>query len=598
MTTRTFSAAEAFADFFQSKKIKAALEALAKRMLEGHVCLNLQDEDWAQEQNVDLDSLTEDLMSNELVGDGHSTSPFVLHQGRLYTHRNFSYETKFIQKILALCTGEDVAERILRLNEMKGLMGKLFAQKEQSQLQTIDWQQIACICSFIHRFSIITGGPGTGKTTTVSKLLMLFLAENPQYKIALAAPTGKAASRMKESLLQSLERAPEDISSETIETIKSLEASTIHRLLGYKYNSIHFKHNAENPLDADIIIIDESSMIDMAMFKKLCDAIDPKRSRLILLGDRNQLASVEAGSVFGDLCANVQIINRFDEQLVEVLKDFTSEPNALPRLDLSHPLAHHIVELKVSRRFDQHQGIGKFSKAILENNVEEIRDFLDQENEEQIAISTDLSNDEIERFLRLQIDAYASENDIETALTQINKYKVICATRKGKRGVESLNALADQYLRKKTAVPTNTPHYPNQLIMITENQPDLGLFNGDIGLLRFQKNDFKEQQLFAFFPSSEKGFLQISPARISAWEPAFAITIHKSQGSEFDEVMVFLPDNQGAALLTRELVYTAITRAKHKAHLIADEDTLLQAAAAEVQRISGIRDRIAKAHSD
>lgn len=586
-----FSPTQVFADFFQEKNIKSSLEVLAQKMLEGHVCLDLQSKDAAHQFSDQ--NLIQELEQSALVGDGLQPTPFVLHQGKLYTHRNFSYESSFIQKIIALCNQEDLALRIEKLSEMKSLVDSLFSVEDKSPPNRIDWQKIACLCSFLHRFSIITGGPGTGKTTTVSKLLMLFLSENPNYKVVMAAPTGKAASRMRESLIHSLSFAPERISPAIIDIIKSLESSTLHRLLGYRKDSIHFTHGIDKPLNADIIIIDESSMIDMSLFKKLCDAIDPKRSRLILLGDRNQLASVESGSVFGDLCADTRVINRFDEQLTAVLSQFGIHMDAARHPSIKHPLTHHIVELQESRRFNSQRGIGKFSKAILEHNEAEIRAFFDSENEEEISIFTGNSKEKIETFLRTQIEAYAAEKNIETALSRINQYKVICATRKGKYGVESLNALAEEYLKSRTELVASSPLYENQLIMVTQNQPELGIYNGDIGLIRYPTNESDAEQLAAFFPSSEQPYLQISPARITQWEPAFAITIHKSQGSEFEEVMICLPSDEGTMLLTRELIYTAITRAKHRALLIAEEDVLLQAAGNEVQRISGIRDRIA-----
>lgn len=599
MLDTVVSPAQAFAHFFEDEKIRPAVSALTQRMLNGHVCLDLNQHEWLEQEGIDIKEITSALEQSVWVAkDDQDIKPFVLYNNRLYTHRNFTYETIFLESIRQFIRYESIQSQVEALmNYKEVILRTLFPHNGE---ESTNWQLVACVCSFIHRFSMITGGPGTGKTTTVSRLLMLYLLQNPEYTIRLAAPTGKAASRMKESLGQSRYSLPEgqqDIPEELLHKLESLEASTIHSLLGYRRNSIHFKHHRERPIDADILVVDESSMIDIALFKKLLEAIDPQRTRLILLGDKNQLASVEAGSLFGDLCAGAGLLNQFNDNYRSLMKAMGTElPESKP--NVKHTLlTHHVVELQKSYRFSDSKGIGRFSKAIMNNDKELLRDFIHHRIvDEQIAIVSPEQTEVLENFVENLLQAYIHEEDVLKALQQINKYKIICATREGENGVYELNARVAQSLRNsdtKVAEYPSTTLFPNQVIMVNKNQPELGIYNGDIGLIREEEQDERgKRKLYAYFPSAEKGVLKILPARISEWESAFAITIHKSQGSEFDEVLICLPKKEGSQLLTRELVYTAVTRAKRKVILMGAEEIILKSAEREVQRISGIRERL------
>ena len=246
------------------------------------------------------DFSSDQLVNSNLVGKTkEDQKPFILHGNNLYITRYFNYETQIINGIRFLIQA-GAKNRKIRIKWLSNSSQfQKLVEKQEKKLERADWQLVATAMAFINNFSIITGGPGTGKTTTVAKILGLLYEEDPELVVKLAAPTGKAAMRMKESLITN-----DQISTELKGKINELKPFTLHRLLGPRRQSPYFKHNAENPIEADVIIVDEASMIDVALFSKLISAIGPE-TRLILLGDRNQLASVEAGSLLSDLCATV-----------------------------------------------------------------------------------------------------------------------------------------------------------------------------------------------------------------------------------------------------------------------------------------------------
>ncbi|HJT73676.1 MAG TPA: exodeoxyribonuclease V subunit alpha, partial [Chitinophaga sp.] len=439
------------------------------------------------------------------------------------------------------------------------------------------------ITGVLNNFTIITGGPGTGKTTTVARILAILYLLDPQLKVALAAPTGKAAARMAESLRNATLPVAEEIS----EKFKTLSPSTIHRLLKSKRDSPYFVHDATNPLNYDVVIVDECSMIDVALFAKLLDAIGPD-TRIILLGDKDQLASVEAGSLFGDLCQAQDTLNLFSAERIALINSFITNPGRqLPAsqvtTDTGHPLFQHLVELRRSHRFTGHKGIGKFSKAIIANNQEALQGFLIPGADEQVVINQEYSKELFEQFVT-GYSAFIVEKDIRAALQKMNDLRVLCAIRDGDEGLYAINRDIEKILHDKRLIRVNATFYENRPIILTRNYYEHGLFNGDTGIIRYDEDG----TLMAWFEDSNGDLKAVLPGYLTEAETVFAMTIHKSQGSEFREVLVILPRAADIPILTRELLYTGVTRAKQKVYVQATAGVLSQTAARFVERASGI----------
>lgn len=573
-----------FAQYFRSPAIAPYLYLLSQKNTEGSTCLDLSllDSEVKEGFPFDLnDYTTEVLFSNDLVGKSSQLDrPFILDNNRLYLQRYFQYEIHLIEKIKVLVDDADIASRIAQLEYIRKDLERLFPNTENAQT---DWQKIAAFFALINDFTIITGGPGTGKTTTVSKILELCLLLHPDASIVLAAPTGKAAARMAESL----RGAASHLREETKQKFENLKPSTIHRLLGTKKNSIYFKHNHTNPIPADIIVIDECSMIDIALFSKLIDAVC-KGTKLILLGDKDQLSSVEIGSLFGDLCKTVHHINHFSKERVLLLEDFFPEEK-IEKASKPDFLQNNIIELTESRRFDKNKGIGQLSTAIIENDQSRLDTLLKLEDPE-IRFDTTYSEEEWKKIAHAYKD-YILEDDTLKALQFLDKQRILCAVREGEWGTYRWNQKIENYLFSLNLIQLDDVFYENRPIMVTQNNYELGLYNGDIGILR--KKDDVMMAWFVDNENKETGLKAVLPGLISDMETVFAMTIHKSQGSEFDNVMIILaPSQKSSQLLTREILYTGITRAKKLVVLSADVTTIKEIAEKQVQRSSGVGVRL------
>ncbi|MFY0252882.1 exodeoxyribonuclease V subunit alpha [Chitinophaga sp. 30R24] len=583
-----------FAEYFDIPALKPYAYLLSKKGSEGHICLHLDKIKEAEEQLPEaykkLETSNSILEKIPLVGrHGDDKQPFVIYQDRLYLQRYFRYETAFLQHIQQFLAAEKklLPERMALLESQQPLIRQLFATTATATAnnEPADWQLAAAITGVLHNFTIITGGPGTGKTTTVAKLLAILYATDPALKVALAAPTGKAAARMAESL----RNTPIGADNTITDKFRLLQPATIHRLLKSTSGSPYFKHNKEHPLNYNVVIIDECSMIDVALFAKLLDAIDP-HTRLILLGDKDQLASVEAGSLFGDLCQAQGTLNLFTPERRRFINSFMAdEQKHIPLTQESnhqHPLFQHLVELRHSHRFTGNTGIGKFSKAIIANNVPVIRSFFPPSADEQVIIdptsNAQLFNDFIARYA-----AFITEKDIATALRLLNAQRVLTAVREGPQGLYAVNKQIEKYLYDKRLISAHTPFYENRPIILTRNYYEHGLFNGDTGIIRPDEKG----ALMAWFEDSNGQLKAVLPGYLTQAETAFAMTIHKSQGSEFGEVLVILPDTTDVPILTRELLYTAVSRAKSKVYVQGSPEVILMAAERFVERASGIATR-------
>ena len=604
-----------FANFFkkeEEKPIQPYAYAVSKQLAQGSICIDTTTDpkDLFKDYSEDGEfGFSEEGLKEvpDLVGNENDTKkPFILHGNNFYITRYFNYETHIIKGIKDLIE-KGVAKKEQRLawlrssKEFKKLIDSRDAKRET------DWQLVAAALAFINNFTIITGGPGTGKTTTVAKVLSLLYEENPQLSVKLAAPTGKAAMRMKESLANN-PMVPEDFQK----AIAELKPYTLHRLLGYKYQSPYFKHDRENPLEADVIIVDEGSMIDVALFAKLIAAVKPQ-TRLIILGDQNQLASVEAGSLLGDLCDTVKYKNHFSSGIFGDLKGI------LPQLDLKansekdEKLQDQMVELQHSYRFDEKPELGDLSDAVVSNDIPEIKKFFEENRDEKTIVVDQQHKEQLFKNFIKGFEAYIDEKNTALAIEKLNELRILAVIREGNQGVSGLNARVEKYLLKKRKINLSQVFYENRPVMVTRNHADLNLFNGDVGIVRKDEEtgkmkiwfldeekqlDEERQKTAAGSDSSEskqpqgKKVRSFSPGLLTDVDTVFAMTVHKSQGSEFEKVLLVMPKSEELPLLTRELLYTGITRAKEELIIQGTKEVLLKASEGRVMRASGITNRI------
>ena len=585
-----------FAAFFKSDALKPLAYLVSKRLAEGNICVHLDQLNLLPDELIYLEKYPLTEPANQLLTDPMVTTaagekqPFVFHNNRLYLQRYFAYESSILASIQS-CVASEKKQRPQRLQQLlthKDFIRSLSIPDTSTTLtaeEKIDWQQTAAIVGVLNNFTIITGGPGTGKTTTVAKMLAILFTIDPAFKVALAAPTGKAAVRMAESLKGS----KIDVDIAIKEKFKTLVPTTIHRLLKYVPDSPYFKHDQTNPLNYDLVIVDEASMIDAALFSKLLAAIGPA-TRIILLGDKDQLASVEAGSLLGDLCQTQTTMNVLSAENVELINSFI--PGIEQQISTGYieaaanVLSEHIIELKRSRRFTGDGGIGKFSKAIIHGRLDEIEAFVDENKDAAVTIDTSYADDLFNSFIT-GYENFIGEKDISKALEKLNQLRVLCAVREGPQGLKAVNKKIEMILVEKGLIDNKIEFYNNRPIIVTRNYPELKLFNGDVGMIRPDSTG----SLKAWFEDSDKNLRAVLPGYITSAETVFAMTIHKSQGSEYAKVLVMLPSSADQPLLTRELLYTAITRAKEAVLLQAGKEVILYTANRSVQRASGIMDR-------
>jgi len=583
---------KALTQFIQPQALSLLTRHLLQAMQSGHVCLDLNDDFFLQECEDDVHTYIQTLKShpqslyNDWIGDATQTKPIIHFNNKLFLHRYFNYEKGIVHQIQALIQKENINERA---EALKDSLQKI-SPALRPQGEDIDWQWIAIIAGFLQKFTIITGGPGTGKTSTVNRLIYLLLCNNPQLNIKIVAPTGKAASRLKESqlsLLQLGQNAPDLYELPLLEKISEIPCSTIHALLGYIPNSIHFKHNASQPLDIDVLIIDESSMIDIQLFYKLMQAIDTSRTQVIMLGDKNQLASVEMGNIFGELCDVIDDKNQFNEEYINIFKSYFN-PTQIPSTTSASAsiLQNHIIELSKSYRFRDDKGIGQLSKAVLDNKPEQIEHLYHNPTPE-VQFRAQLDFQEIYNQLTAP-GAYFDEHDIINALAVINKYKILVAQNNGIYGVHEINRKIEMELLKHGKIKKCGKFYHNQIILITKNQPQLDIYNGDIGLIREVTIHDNETVLLAFFEHPTDGYKTVIPLEINAYQSAFCMTIHKSQGSEFEHVAIILPEHDHEELLNKDILYTAITRAKQRLSIYGQLPLILDVSARKFHRSSGL----------
>ena len=467
------------------------------------------------------------------------------------------------------------------------------------QRSRCDWQKVSAALALCTPRCVISGGPGTGKTTTVTKLLALLLQVNDDLNIKMVAPTGKAAARLTESITNALTELDVD---PFIKNKIPTQASTIHRLLGVKVNSNHFRHDATNPLHLDLLLVDEASMVDLPLMAKLLMAL-PDHARLILLGDKDQLASVEAGAVLGDICAFINVgYSALQAQQLAALTGFDSLRS---EQDKPPGMADKLCLLKKSYRFDQHSGIGNLAAAINAGKAsrEQVLALCEQYVDLTHYANNDASHELLSDMIVSGYTDYLSDIEVINAdnrdcvkhrLAKFNQFKILCAIREGEWGVMGLNQRAETVLNKMGLINLGGNNdqlanswYVGRPVMITQNNYHLGLYNGDIGLCLADDSG----QLRVYFQMADGEIYDFQPSRLPSHETVYAMTVHKSQGSEFDHTVLALPQTH-VPVVTRELIYTGITRAKKRLTLFADLPLMARAVKDKTQRFSRLVARL------
>ncbi|WP_338557881.1 exodeoxyribonuclease V subunit alpha [Erwinia sp. E_sp_B04_7] len=521
------------------------------------------------------------LQGSHAVGDGTTATPLVLHQQRLYLHRMWQSEGH-------------VAQFIVRESPVAAFDRSLVraALDKQFGLQPDNWQKIAAAVAITRQIAVISGGPGTGKTTTVAKLLatMLALSEGAM-RIRLAAPTGKAAARLTESLGKALQQL--DVSDEEKQRFPA-EATTLHRLMGAVPGSQRMRYHAGNPLHLDLLVVDEASMVDLPMMANLIAALPP-HARVIFLGDRDQLASVEAGAVLGDICRCAEA-GYSPERAAELseLTGYAVEGNN----DAQAPLVRDsICLLRKSYRFDASSGIGQLALAVNAGETRQVEKVFDSGFTDIERFSLN-SSEAYQHLLSAGVVGYrhylsclAEGAEPQEVLKAFGRFQLLCALREGPFGVMGLNerievSLLRAGLIRRSPGPAGK-WYVGRPVMIARNDSTLGLFNGDIGIAMPDE----EGALKVFFPLPDGSIKAVLPSRLPPHDTAWAMTVHKSQGSEFEHTLLVLPV-QYTPVLTRELVYTAITRAKQRLTLYAETPVLHSAVKMRTLRRSGLVERL------
>ncbi|QHP79432.1 exodeoxyribonuclease V subunit alpha [Pectobacterium odoriferum] len=524
------------------------------------------------------------LLASDAVSDGSQPTPLVLQGEKLYLQRNWQSEGRVARFIASERDTIPVDEPAIR-----AVLDRLFPDTDEE----INWQKVAAAVALTRRIAVISGGPGTGKTTTVAKLLAALIELNTgdALRIQLAAPTGKAAARLTESLGQALHRLVVD---PRLREAFPQEATTLHRLLGAVTDSQRLRHHQDNPLHLDVLIVDEASMVDLPMMANVIAALPP-HARIIFLGDRDQLASVEAGAVLGDICRFAEAgYSRARAQQLQRLTGCSLDENGP---EGPSTVSDSICLLRRSYRFDPHSGIGQLALAVNGGDDARVRAVLNGEFAD-ITCSPLTEAEEYQAMLARCVEGYrdylqlvAAGATPDAVLLAFQRYRQLCALREGPFGVAGLNQRIEQALHQAGLIqrsrnPLNR-WYPGRPVMIERNDAALGLFNGDIGIAMIGESG----ELRVFFPLPNGETKDVTPSRLPPHDTAYAMTVHKSQGSEFDHTALVLP-NHYLPVLTRELVYTAITRARQRLSLYTDVRILCRAVKTPTQRYSGLGERI------
>ncbi len=548
----------------ESGVLHTVVSLLSQAVGQGNVCLDLEElagmvVTMPEQQELilpPLEQLTPMVDSLPTVGRPGEHCPLVLDRGgRLYLYRYHRYQEKLVSWIRSRSvSGHSAHEEKLVSN-----LDRYFPRSGEGE----DRQREAASTALQRRFSIISGGPGTGKTTTVVRILglLLELCGADRHRIALAAPTGKAAARLASSIAALRDILP---CSEEVKHTIPVQVTTIHRLLGTLPAAAGFRHTARNTLPYDTVIVDEASMVDLPLMASLVTALSPEAS-LILIGDRDQLASVEAGAVLGDICRAAESPGSSVEGCVTVL-------------DRNY-------------RFGDGSGIADLSRSVnVGDDREAIRLLLDPGNSGSIALEPVPTRDTMKKRLTASVlDGFRPFLEAETpaeALRLFERFRILCALREGHWGAKGMNDAVEALLHEAGLIRTDSIFYRGRPILVTENDYVHKLFNGDAGIIL---SDPESGHPRVFFAAPDGSVRSIPPEFLPRHETAFAMTVHKSQGSEFERVLMILPPDD-KAVLTRELIYTGITRARQAVAIWCDEAVFGASVKRRTTRRSGLRE--------
>ncbi|MGB2687486.1 MAG: exodeoxyribonuclease V subunit alpha [Desulfobacterales bacterium] len=531
------------------------------------------------------------LSQSRAVGRPGEFRPLILDEkNRLYLYRYWDYENRLSNTIKSRVK-EDIQG--IDRSTLKDSLNRLFPNNGTDEF---NWHKVAGVIAAYKKFCVITGGPGTGKTFTTAKILALLLelSRKDKLSILLAAPTGKAAARIGESIKAAKETL--NCSDDIVDAIPS-EAYTIHRMLKTIPGSPYFYHNAENPLSADIVVVDEVSMVDLALMSKLLSAVK-NDARIILIGDKDQLASVEAGFVMADICdrGNVHLFSEYFCKQFEKLTQCKMEVSSKELKD-NPGLYDCMVVLKKSYRFTDTSGIGECSRAVNNGKFDETFTIL-KRNPDQIDWKKITGPNDLLMALPIEIvngySDYLNCRDPHRALELFNRFRILCAVKFGALGVTAINRLTEEILNRDGLIELDNvstyPWYKGRPVLITRNDYSLELFNGDIGITMPEPNS-ESKDLYVFFSGVSGKLRRFLPHRLPEHETAYAMTVHKSQGSEFETVLLILPV-QDYPVLTRELLYTGITRAKKHISIWGREEIIKTTILRKINRNSGLKDAL------
>ncbi len=590
-----------FARFCHQLDPQAADEALlgaalvAERNLEGgDTCLTLErlagQEMPAQAPDLRpfrlpaLENWLTVLAEAGFVGRPGEEAPLVLEGTRLYLTRHWREEVRIAATLRQLDRPRAVADR----QWLARRLAELFPVPDPDQAEGPLGQKRAAAMALTRGLTILTGGPGTGKTTTVTRILALLLEQEPELRIRLAAPTGKAAARLTESIALQCLSLRDQVDAGLLDRLQRLEAATLHRLLGWRPDGFEF--DQENPLPCDCLLIDESSMVDQTLMARLLEAL-PGHARLILLGDRHQLASVEAGSVLGDLTGRGATPALSPQRAAE-LEALGIGIDGKEIRQNTPPLFDCLAELRYSYRFASGGGIGRLARAVNRGDAEAVRQLLDQPDDEITWMESGDSQPPA-ALVSLAADWYEplfQAGDAQEALERFNQMRILTARTEGPWGEAEIRSRLEETLRRRGRIPAVPGRlYRGLPILVLRNDRETGLFNGDTGILWPDRED--EETLFAWFQAPGGGLTRYSLHQLPEWQPAWTLTVHRSQGSEYHRVALVLPPAD-SRLLSRELLYTGITRAREHCLLCGGRETLLAACDRVQERSSGLYERL------
>lgn len=575
----------------KSPILKLVASLASNSVGKNNICLNLSS---LASKEIQIDGIIQKFPSLKelktclegltVVGAPGDYCPLILDSNsRLYFQRYWKYEQDLADVILEKASfAQPYFDEALLADGLRRLF-------QTSGKDGCNWQKVAAATAIRKKFCVISGGPGTGKTSTVVKIIALLLEQSNgrQFQIALAAPTGKAAARLNESIRFMKDKL--DCTNEIKDCIPE-EVCTIHRLLGSKRNSSKFNFSHENQLPFDVVIVDEASMIALPLMAMLVVALK-KESQLILLGDKDQLASVEAGSVLGDICGG-EGQEPFTPEFCDYVARVSGEkiPAVLPETQLP-PLANSLIVLKTNYRFSAVSGIGALGIAINsgDGNVA-LSQFSDAScpNVNWYDVPTpDRLKKELTKNILEGFSTYLMAKSPIEALKAFDGFRVLCSLRKGFYGIAAVNSYIEEILSENSLINTNSECYHGRPVMIIENNYDMQLYNGDIGIV------FVDPLLGGtprvYFPASDGSLRSLSPSRLPIHETVYAMTIHKSQGSEFERILMLLPSTD-TDILTRELIYTGITRAKSAVEVWGSKEVFVNAVSRRVERESGLKE--------